>query len=126
MHKFQENIFESSETLVKQPPGHLVDIKGESTMDEDLFGCKTAPGSLVQSFEMMTLQLQEGIWDADLSGIPNSKVHWANVAPIWDRQDPGGPHVAPMNFTIWYGQVQSLIFVLLFLSLHYAIFWTML
>ena len=23
------------------------------------------------------------------------------MGPIWDRQDPGGPHVGPMNFAIW-------------------------
>ena len=32
---------------------------------------------------------------------PDSKVHRANVGPIWGRQDPGGPHVGHMNFTIW-------------------------
>ena len=32
---------------------------------------------------------------------PNSKVHEANMGPIWGRQDPGGPHVGPMNFAIW-------------------------
>ena len=32
---------------------------------------------------------------------PDSKVHVANMGPIWGRQDPGGPHVGPMNFTIW-------------------------
>ena len=32
---------------------------------------------------------------------PDSKVHEANMGPIWGRQDPGGPHVAPMNFAIW-------------------------
>ena len=30
-----------------------------------------------------------------------SKVHGANMGPIWGRQDPGGPHVGPMNFAIW-------------------------
>ena len=35
--------------------------------------------------------------------IPDSKVHGANVGPIWGRQDPGGPHVGPMNFAIWDG-----------------------
>ena len=30
-----------------------------------------------------------------------SKVHGANMVPIWGRQDPGGPHVSPMNFAIW-------------------------
>ena len=32
---------------------------------------------------------------------PESKVHGANMGPIWGRQDPGGPHVGPMNFAIW-------------------------
>ena len=31
----------------------------------------------------------------------DSKVHGAKMGPIWDRQDPGGPHVGPMNFVIW-------------------------
>ena len=32
---------------------------------------------------------------------PDSKVHGANMSPIWGRQDPGGPHVGPVNFVIW-------------------------
>ena len=32
---------------------------------------------------------------------PDSKVHGANMGSIWGRQDPGGPHVDPMNFAIW-------------------------
>ena len=32
---------------------------------------------------------------------PDSKVHGANMGPIWDWQDPGGPHVGYMNFAIW-------------------------
>ena len=31
----------------------------------------------------------------------DSKAHGANMGPIWGRQDPGGPHVCPMNFAIW-------------------------
>ena len=31
---------------------------------------------------------------------PDSKVQGANMGPIWGRQDPGGPHVGPMNFAI--------------------------
>ena len=34
---------------------------------------------------------------------PDSKVHGANMRPIWGRQDSGGPHVGPMNFAIWGG-----------------------
>ena len=32
---------------------------------------------------------------------PDSKVHGANMGPVWGRQDPGGPHVGPMNLAIW-------------------------
>ena len=32
---------------------------------------------------------------------PDPKVHGANMGPIWGRQDPGGPHVGPMNLVIW-------------------------
>ena len=32
---------------------------------------------------------------------PDSKVHGANMGPAWGRQVPGGPHVGPMNRTIW-------------------------
>ena len=32
---------------------------------------------------------------------PDGNVHGANMGPIWGRQDPGGPHVGPMNFAIW-------------------------
>ena len=39
-------------------------------------------------------------WDAT-DNIPVSKVHGANMGPIWDRQDPCGPHVGPVNFAIW-------------------------
>ena len=33
--------------------------------------------------------------------IPDSKVHGANMGPIWGRQDPDGPHVGPINLVIW-------------------------
>ena len=32
---------------------------------------------------------------------PDNKVHEANMGPIWDRQDPGGPRDVPMNIAIW-------------------------
>ena len=38
---------------------------------------------------------------------PNSKVHGVSMGPIWGRQDPGGPHVGPMNFAIWTQSVKS-------------------
>ena len=49
-------------------------------------------------------------------------VHGANMGPIWARQDPGGPHVGPMDFAIWdtceYGR-EYLIFT--YADLHYHI-----
>ena len=33
--------------------------------------------------------------------ILDSKVYGANTGSTWVRQDPGGPHVGPMNFAIW-------------------------
>ena len=38
---------------------------------------------------------------SNLSRSPDSKVHGANMGPIWGRQDPGGPNVDPMKFAIW-------------------------
>ena len=32
---------------------------------------------------------------------PDSKVHGANMGPIWGPQDPVGPHVGAMDFAIW-------------------------
>ena len=31
----------------------------------------------------------------------DSKILGANMGSTWGRQDPGGPHVGPMNLTIW-------------------------
>ena len=36
-----------------------------------------------------------------LENYPDSKVHGANMGPIWGRQDPGGSHIGPINFAIW-------------------------
>ena len=38
--------------------------------------------------------------EKQLSNFPNNKIHGANMGPIWGGQDPGGPHVGPMNFAI--------------------------
>ena len=32
--------------------------------------------------------------------IPDSKVYEAYMGPTWGQQDPGGPHVGPMNLAI--------------------------
>ena len=38
--------------------------------------------------------------DYDLH-VSYSKTHGANMGPIWGREDPGGPHVGPVDFVIW-------------------------
>ena len=35
--------------------------------------------------------------------VPDSKVHGANMGPIWAWQYPDGPHVGPMSLAIWGG-----------------------
>ena len=44
----------------------------------------------------------------EATNYPDGKVHGANMGPIWGRQDPGGPHVGPMN------PLPSLLFLSLF------------
>ena len=34
------------------------------------------------------------------AGFPDSKVHGANMGPIWGRQEPGEPFFGPMNLAI--------------------------
>ena len=34
-----------------------------------------------------------------------SKIHEANMGPIWGRHDPGGPHVGPVNLAVWVSTV---------------------
>ena len=40
-------------------------------------------------------------FSAQYTDAPDSKIHGADMGPIWGWQDPGGPHVGPMNFAIW-------------------------
>ena len=47
--------------------------------------------------------------------VPDSKVYGANMGPTWGRQDPGGPHVGPMNLAIW-GVILSMRFKRMVLS----------
>ena len=50
------------------------------------------------SIKLVNIDAGNGLFP---DGTPDSKVHGANMGPIWGRQDPGGPHVGPMNFAIW-------------------------
>ena len=42
-----------------------------------------------------SLTKSSGVWSTT-----DSKVHGANMGPIWGRQDPGGPHVGPLILAI--------------------------
>ena len=51
----------------------------------------------------VTFPSKSGVYQRNLpqSAAPDSNVPEANMRPIRSRQDPGGPHVGPLNFTIW-------------------------
>ena len=55
--------------------------------------------SALYIYSLLTLPKQT-YWHLIIT-YPDSKVQGANMGPIWGRQDPGGPHVGPMNFVIW-------------------------
>ena len=57
------------------------------------------PGS-PQRIPMSSLRVCVAINSSPPSA-PDSKVHGADMGPTWLRQDPGGPHVDPMNLAIW-------------------------
>ena len=59
----------------------------------DLNGCIKPQ----QMWQPLSLNIQTRIL---YRGVLDSKVHGANMGPTWGRQDPGGPHVGPMNFAI--------------------------
>ena len=44
---------------------------------------------------------------------PDTKDHGANMGPIWGRQDPGGPHVGPIDFAVWVIGQQAHLFKIL-------------
>ena len=50
---------------------------------------------------------------------PDSKIHGANMGLIWGRQDPGGPHVGPMNFAIRVGNVADNVRMIILVPYHY-------
>ena len=63
------------------------------------------PKLLCQSTSTWGRWCQKQVYRAWISvftdSTPDSKIHWANMGPIWGRQDPGGSHVGPMNLALW-------------------------
>ena len=62
----------------------------------------------VKCLRWHTPSLHESLSHTSLGAfrVPDSKVHGANMGPVWGRQDPGGPHVDP--WTLWSGMVLCL------------------
>ena len=46
---------------------------------------------------------------------PDSKVHGAYMGPTWGSQDPGGPHVGPMNLAIRESMVYFMLIIVLYI-----------
>ena len=60
------------------------------------------------SRRIFTMHFTNGLHVAvgGVTPIPDSKVHGANMGPIWGRQGPDGPHVGPMKFVIREARLQ--------------------
>ena len=52
--------------------------------------------AITQSLSVDTKQGSNLIWNT-----PDSKIHETNMGPTWILLAPGGPHVGPMNLSIW-------------------------
>ena len=52
-------------------------------------------------YEAVTMYCPYSIINTRPCNLTDSKVHGAIMGPIWGRQDPGEPHVGPVNFAIW-------------------------
>ena len=62
-------------------------------------------GPILASSTRTTQESPPCIHNSHLSGCiirsRDSRIHGANMGPIWGLQGPGGPHVGPMNLAIW-------------------------
>ena len=82
-------------------------INNMATYDQatQLLGFNTFHGRRTRTYRCIRHHngLRVYIWvvNANCQHYPDSKVHGAIMGPSWGRQDPGGPHVGPMNLAIW-------------------------
>ena len=83
----------SSYIAMKLYVTYVLKISGEQTKMGHIWW-KLIPPGIYQYYDTH-LQDETGKYT------PDSKVHGANMGPIWGRQGPGGPHVGPINFAIW-------------------------
>ena len=70
-----------------------------------LQGYFNGTGVIIHMITSVLTKQQRSVWVKrsfeSTANFPDSKVHGANMGPIWGRQDPNGPHVGPMNLAIW-------------------------
>ena len=60
-----------------------------------------ASGSCSSDHPFIWYPLRKDVTSCQNNNVPVSNVHGANMGLICGRQDPGGPHVGPMNLAIW-------------------------
>ena len=70
--------------------------------------CRPQMGPMLAPWTSLSGYILRDIWQMEhritsitIKRFPDSKAYGANMGPIWGRQDPGGPHIGPMNFAIW-------------------------
>ena len=72
---------------------HKFALLGLNELITWLIWAKQVKKGTLQSWKAVSIMLNHQL--------PDSKVHEANMGPIWGRQDPGGPHVGHRNLAIW-------------------------
>ena len=90
-HKVTENLY------MRAPGVGVTKAPFVNFSTSKIFSLAKVPFRLFESRLYLTGATAAELWQY----IADSKVHGANMGPIWGRQDPGGPHVGPMNFAIW-------------------------
>ena len=71
-------------------------------IDYSQMNWNTCLSACIMEVNLQSVSHALNIWmQYGLQNIPDSKVHGANMGPIWSQQDPVGPLVGPMNFAIW-------------------------
>ena len=81
--------------------GHFVHVFSGKIIYERSICLTRLNASLIKSVSKKGVSEKELQRHSCSAYIPESKVHGANMGPIWGRQDPGGPHVGPLNLIIW-------------------------
>ena len=107
-------------TLIQCPVSLLISISGKHIFV--IAVVKTLIFRLRLKKQALTCQLScvSPFWQRSLISMffpypflyyTDSKVHGANMGPILGRQDPGGPHVGPLNLAIWVYLYIAIIFL---------------